>query len=167
MDELIKSIENFRVSNDSEKFDADLDDVITKLNQQDLLHDPQFEWELLCSNYSKLKYLNDIIKHYYIPESDNFFRSLIKCMDNIDKTTNRYIAEFDWDHEKKHNRDAPEILLYLTRSTTEKDPIDRMHFCLKAYKKLIALVEFYRSEKYVGSLDKDFVQEFNFKRRKM
>ena len=37
MDELIKSIENFRVSNDSEKFDADLDDVITKLNQQDLL----------------------------------------------------------------------------------------------------------------------------------
>ena len=71
MDELLSSLNKFKISKNENDFNNDLDDVITKFNNQDF-HDPNYEWETLCLNFSKLKYLDEIISEFYIPESNKF-----------------------------------------------------------------------------------------------
>ena len=96
MDELLKSINNFKLTNDKEQFEDDLDIVINKFNEQEL-NDPNYEWETLCTNYSKLKYLDKITRNYYIPESEKFLLALEKFMISIDNMNKRYVCEIYWD----------------------------------------------------------------------
>jgi hypothetical protein len=166
MDELLQSISTFKITNDKEQFEDDLDDVISKFNQQEL-HDSNYEWENLCLNYSKLKYLDEITKNYYIPESEKFLLALEKFMNTIDNMNKKYVSEIYWEGHKYELKEAHEIKRLLDLSLEEKDPIGKMHYCLDCYKLFVSVVEDFRNETYQEKIDTSFIEEFNFKRRKL
>jgi len=166
MNELLQSITNFKITNDKQQFEDDLDDVINKFNQQELV-DTNYEWDNLCSNYSKLKYLDKITRNYYIPESEKFLLALEKFMDKIDKMNKRYVSEIYWEGHKDKLKESNEIKRLLDLSLEEKDPIGKMHYCLQCYKLFVSVVEEYRNEEYKEKIDTSFIEEFDFKRRKL
>jgi hypothetical protein len=166
MEELLYSITAFKITNDKDKFQDDLNDVINKFNKQELI-DPNYEWETLCSNYSKIKYLDKIIKNYYIPESEKFLLALEKFMDNIDKVNKRYVSEIYWENHKDELKESIEIKRLLDLSLEEKDSIAKIKYCLDCYKLFVPIIEEFRNEEFKEKLNEDFIKEFNFKRRKL
>ena len=96
MDLLIDSLEKFNIHKDHTKFERDLENVIgsfKKLNN---------EWEKIKSNYSKLRYINELVDNYYIPNSENFLKSIDLFMNNLDHTIENYIYEIDWKNQKPY-----------------------------------------------------------------
>ena len=165
MDFLIKSLDNFKISNDLNKFDKDLDDVIHLFNKQVII-DADFRWEELTSNYSKLIYLNDIIKNYYVPESEKFLLTLEKCIEQIEKTNVNYLDEINWEVSQDEFSSSTYIREELLTSIKSKDPITKMKHILNAYAKLIHIVEEIRKEKFKFD-ENEVVKQFPYKRRKL
>ena len=166
MDDLLSSIQKFKISKNENNFENDLNDVINKFNNQEF-HDPNYEWETLCSNFSKLKYLETLITDFYIPESDKFLLALEKFMEKIDDVNKRYILEIYWEDNGSKHEDALEIKKLLDLSLAEKDSIAKMKYRLNAYKMFVSIAEEYRDEQFKHKLEKSFTTEFNFKRRRM
>ena len=166
MDSLIDSLESFRFSNNKTQFEIDLDNVINQFKQQ-TIPDTNLEWETICSNYSKIKYLDEMIKYFYIPDSEKFLFALNRFTERIDAINLRYLTEIDW--EKRSNEQTKEIRRLLDLSYYENDTIGKIGYCLKAYKRFIPIIEDLRNEKYIDNLDEEveFISEFNFKRRKL
>ena len=167
MDYLLSSLTKFKLTNDKEKFEEDLDDVINKFNQQEIV-DCNYEWETICSNYSKLLYLDEITRNYYTPESEKFLLILEKFMKNIDNVNKKYVREICWESYKDQLNDVMEIKNLLDLSIKETDPIAKMRYCLKCYVLFVSLIEDYRDEHYKYKIDdQKFIEDFNFKRRKL
>ena len=167
MDSLLEKLAVFNITRDEDQFNTDIDDVIDRLNCN-LLEDHDYQWNKICENYSKLKYLDDIIKNYYIPESDKFLVALDRFMATIEKMNLIYIKEIDW-HQNEHP-DCLNIKLLLDTSVNEEDPLTKLDLCVKAYSLLVPIIEIIRNEKRkeIEQTEKTkFVEEFNFKRRKM
>jgi len=167
MDSLLKKLAVFNITRDEEQFDSDIDDIINSLNSN-LLEDHDYQWNRLCENFSKLKYLDDIIKNYYIPESDKFLIALDRFMASIEKMNIVYLKEIDW-HQNEHP-DCLEIKRLLDISVNENDPLSKLNFCVKAYTLLVPIIEIIRNEKRkeIEETEKiKFAEEFKFKRRKM
>jgi hypothetical protein len=166
MDALISSLENFRFTNNKTQFDIDLDNVINKFKEQSI-PDSNQEWETICSNYSKIKYLDELIKYFYIPDSEKFLFALNRFTENLDVINLRYLTEINW--EKNPNEQTREIRRLLDLSYYESDTIGKIGYCLQAYKRFIPIIEELRNEKYLNNLEQeiDFFEQFNFKRRKL
>lgn len=167
MDELLQKLAVFNITRDEKQFDTDIDDIITRLSDQ-RLEDHDYQWNKLCENYSKIKYLDNIIKNYYIPESDKFLVAVEKFMQTINKINLIYIKDIDW-YQNEHP-DCLNIKSLLDRTVDEYDPLTKLSCCVQAYSLLIPIIENLRNEnykKYKISEDSEFVEEFNFKRRKL
>lgn len=166
MDSLINSLESFRFSNNKTQFEIDLDNVINQFKQQ-TIPDTNLEWETICSNYSKIKYLDEMIKYFYIPDSEKFLFALNRFTERLDTINLRYLTEIDW--EKFPNEQTREIKRLLDLSYYENDTIGKIGYCIKAYKRFIPIIEDIRNEKYTGDVyeDQDFIEDFNFKRRRL
>ena len=167
MDDLLEKLAVFNITRDEEQFDTDIDDIINRMSN-DLLLDRDYQWIKICENFSKLKYLDNIIKNYYVPESDKFLLALEKFMETIDKMNLVYIKEIDW-YQNEHP-DCVEIKRLLDISMGEHDPLARLNLCVRAYALLLPIIENLRNEKQKEMDEYEqtrFAQEFNFKRRKM
>jgi hypothetical protein len=167
MDELLQKLAIFNITRDEKEFDTDIDDIITLLSTHQL-EDHDYQWNKLCENYSKLKYLDNIIKNYYIPESDKFLLAIEKFMQTINKVNTVYTKDINW-YQDEHP-DCVIIKSLLDQCLDNPDPLTKLSSCVKAYSLLIPIIENIRNEnykKYKISEDCEFVEEFNFKRRKL
>jgi nitrogen regulatory protein PII-like uncharacterized protein len=161
MDEFIQSFQQFSVTNDKEKFEESLEDVICKLNE---LNDLDAEWKTLRSNYSKLKYLHELVEKYYIPDSQTFLRCLEKFLKKLDSVTEYYLDEIDWyDGNGLHLK----IKIQFEKSLQTNDCIEKLKYLMKGYSMLVGVVETIRNETCIENINNEFKEEFNFKRRKM
>ena len=138
--------------------DLELEQVISKLSTLETV-DLDYEWNLLASNYSKLKYLENIVKNFYIPETDLFLTSLSRFMNKIDKTNIYYLENIELENEYRPIRD------YIEGSLKSTDPIEKLTLVMKAYNILIPLVEQFRNENSIE--DREFLKEFNFNKVKL
>jgi len=162
IDELTESIRKFGVSRDNDTFDSELDFIMSKMSSVEIVNEPEdIRWDHLQSDYSKLKYLSQLINFYYLPDTTNFRKSLSKFMDTLDSRTQYYLSEINWD-------DAPPDILednlrikeFFEMSLNENDPIERLNTVIKGYQILVPMVEVFRNEKHKHTLEPDFLSEF-------
>ena len=166
IDSLCKSIESFGINKIPEQFDNDLDLLMDKMQNIEI-YDPTEQWKLLQNNYSRLKYLYEIINFYNIKIEGKFESSIGKFMILIDNQTQTYLKEIDW-YEVDTNFKAQALMVCntLEESLNKNNPVSKLNDVLKAYKILINIVEGIRDEKYQESLDPEFVDDFEqFKKR--
>jgi hypothetical protein len=65
IDELTETIRAFGISNDKKEFELSLDAIMSRLDIGSSENDEQ--WDMLRENYSKLKYLYEVINFYHLP----------------------------------------------------------------------------------------------------
>jgi len=145
-----------------ESFGDSLDEIITKLNA---LNDVDDEWKTLRTNYSRLRYLHELVKKYYIPDSEKFLLTLERFLTKHDVITKYYLDEIDW-HDKTYEVSI-KIKEYFELSLQTTDCIEKLNVLMKGYSLLVPVVESTRNEKCIENLDRSFVEDFNFKRRKL
>jgi len=162
MDDFINSFQVFCINANKEEFEDSLDEICKKM---DSMNDIDDEWKTLRTNYSKLKYLSELVEKYYIPESEKFLETLNKFLYKIDFITSYYLSEINWESETHPN--ACLIKKYFEDSLQTNDCIHKLKVLLKGYVLLISIVETIRNEKCIEPVNKEFIQEFNFKRRRM
>ena len=92
MDNLINSLKNFKLGL------CEIDEIINKLDNLST-YDSSYEWDLLVSNYSKMKYLKNMEDE--LKSSVNLLKSLSRFMEQIDKVTQYYLKMIDWNTESK------------------------------------------------------------------
>jgi hypothetical protein len=165
MDDLIKILENFNLTNNKQSFEKDLDDVIDKLdnlNNED-------EWIDLKSNYSKLRYLSDLISSITIVPK--FKEILSSFMNQIDKTNQRYLRDITWSYKDEYGCliNCYEIKDCLEKSLNNNDPINKLKYAVESYDMLVPIVEYVLNQRYVEIIDdQQFLSTFpSIKRRKL
>ena len=172
MDELVECLAKFAVSDQSKEsfttFDNSLDNVINKfqnLNETD----PNEEWDILKTNFSKLRFINDTLENTEIINYPKFLESLKQFMGQIDKTTQRYIKKIDWnDQGPEIQSDAVIIFDNFEKSLNINDPIKKLKTVLNAYILFIPIVEKIRKERHRDFIDdEEFLNNFYVKRRKI
>ena len=154
MESLIGIIQKFGITQDEMYLDNSLDHLIENFDKLSN-NDADDEWERLKSNYSKLKYLNELINFYHIPDLTKFKITLGKFMESIDTVTQYYLRNITtWDEEEM-------ILKYLEESLNSYDPILKMGKIIKAYSLLVPEIEIIRNEKWRYNInDRDFLDKF-------
>ena len=161
MNDLIKSIKNFSVTDNKYEFECSLDSVIDKF--QNLKTEENCEWELLKSNYSKLRYLNHTLEksNLNLKTNNKFLFSLNCFMDYIDKITQMYLQKINWEIQDEFSIESKNIYNNLTNSLNTNNYIEKMKEVLFAYSILIPIIEDIRGDKYHEIIDdEDFLQEF-------
>ena len=162
MDSLINCLEKFNLNSNQIDFDNELDNIIGKLSNVKVYGDQEsdLEWEILCQNYSKLKYLGELFVNFSF-KSEKFFISIDVFFDSIDSTNERYIDKIDWySPDEFINNKAMEARFFLKQSLNIYDHNTKFEYILKAYEQLIYIAEYYRDEKFADILDQDFIESF-------
>jgi hypothetical protein len=137
-------------------------ETFARVKLDDLDFKEENEWVLLCSNYSKLRYLNEIIDHFYIKSTDRFVYSLGIFMENVTKTNIIYLNQIDW-KQSDLEEECDDIKQFLERSIYTDDCIQKLKLVLRAYRLLVPIVEEYRNEKFVDKIDRVFLDNFKIK----
>ena len=130
MDSLIAIVQNFGISRNEIYFDESMDTLIS-IYDSFVNNEYSNQWERLKLNYSNLKYFNELINFYYIPELTKIKIVLSKIMKKIDITTRYYIPLCT----------NEVVLAYLRESLKYRDPIVKMEKVIKAYSMLIILLK--------------------------
>jgi len=168
MDDLIKGLKKFNLTRNKENFDNVLEQSISKMCN--LKVDTFPEWEKLKSNYSKLRYLNYVIKskNINLKENNKFLTSLGIFMDYLDSITLLYFREINWETEKEFTDQAIIIKEELEKSLNSNDSLKKMKHVLTAYNILVPIIEHIQNEKFVEFIDdQSFLENFEFKRQKL
>lgn len=161
IDSLSESIRKFAVTSDKERFDDELDFIMGKMKTVEIDEESDEQWDALRVNYTRLKYLNEIINHFNLPTEGKFIESIKKFMDSIDKKTLYYLQEINWyNSEPDIFKESMEIKDHLEASLNENDPFKRLNSVVKGYKILVSIVEDMRNEKCEAELDPSFLDEF-------
>jgi hypothetical protein len=152
MDQLLKSLDNFKLGI------SGIDEIISEfdnLSTQDNNH----EWEMLIANYSKLRYLENM--EFELSGLDSFRR----FMEQIDKITQRYLREVNWDSDFEFIDESLEIKYNLSNSLNNNNPFKKLKYIVRAYDILVPIVEDFRKEKFVDIIeDLDFIKTFKKRR---
>ena len=157
MELLIKSIEHFAISQNEQTFDNCLDEIIFRVNNLYTV-DAEFEWQSLRENYSKIKYLNELLNFYNIKQTKKFVTLIGIFLESIDRTPQMYLREINWD-------DNPTIQDYLLNSLNAQNPLHKLGLVLKAYQLLVPIIEGYRNEKIDFEIkDQNFIKTFDLKK---
>jgi hypothetical protein len=156
MDLLIESIQNFAITQNEQRFDACLDEIITRVSGL-YTADAEYEWNNLKENYSKIKYLNELLNFYNIKQTKKFIQLIGIFMESIDLTTKIYLCEINW-------TDHPIIEGYLIESLNAHNPLQKLGAVSRAYELLVPIIEAMRNEKIVPEIkDQNFVKTFDLK----
>ena len=170
IDSLIKSIERFGITHQEKTFDDELDAIITLMKTVDTDDDQDYQWEILQTNYRKIKHIYTLIIFHDLHLKAKFMESLDKFMEIIDQQTQVYLAKIDWYKVDETFRvDSLMIRNSLEDSLNQNDTIKKIKYVIDAYRILIYIVEDIRKEKYVpGPPDDSFLDEFErpYKRNK-
>ena len=160
IDALTESIRKFGVTRDEQRFDDELDFIISKMKNLDH-SDSECEWEKLQNIYSKLKYLDEMINFYNLPNEGKFIESLKVFMESMDLITIYFLENINWDDSEEYLDLKP---LHIKECFDEclqiYDPIHKIKKSLYGYKMLIKLVEHYRNEKSKTILEPEFLEQF-------
>lgn len=157
MELLIKSIENFAISQNEQTFDSCLDEIIFRVNGLYTV-DAEFEWTSLQENYSKIKYLSELLNFYNITQTKKLVQLIGIFMESIDRISQMYLREINWD-------DNPIIQGYLIESLNAHNPLHKLGSVFKAYEILVPIIEGYRNEKVVPKVtDHNFIKTFDLKK---
>jgi hypothetical protein len=170
MDQLIKSVKKFSIDQNNDTFENSLDSIIDQMQrlETDL---NVIEWNNLKSNFSKLRYLDYLIKNNNnITLSSKFNESLEIFLKNMDLTTQHYLNHIDFELPEY----TPDLLIktkkikkYFDKSLNSNDNLIKMKYILNAYLLLVPIVEGYTNEPFKDELDRSFVQNFSYKKQKI
>jgi hypothetical protein len=156
MDLLIESIQNFAISQNEQHFDACLDEIISRVNNL-YTADADFEWYNLRENFSKVKYLNELLNFYNINQTKKLVYLIGIFMESIDRTTKIYLYEINWES-------YPNIESYLLESLNANNPLQKLGAITKAYDLLVPIIESMRNEKVIFEInDQEFLKTFDLK----
>ncbi len=162
LDSIIYLLQN-TVIHTEESFEDELDVLIENLSiDKKSVIDP---WITLSGNYSKLRYLYELINFYEIPKKDKFNECLKFFFIQIDKTNQYYLREINWEGDKRIQKECMEIELLLEKSLNLNDQIVKLKTIIDAYTIFVPLIEDFRKEKHIDYIeDVEFLQ--TFKKRK-
>jgi hypothetical protein len=160
IEELTETVRLFAISQNEQCFEDQLDVLVLKMKKMNS-GDYEERWDTLRENYSKLKYLYEIINFYHI-ESSKFMESLGVFMESIDRTTQFYLKEINWfETEPELLQDSVDIHNCLSESLNTNDPVAKLNTLLQAYKILVGVIEDIRNEKCEPvELDPSFLETF-------
>jgi hypothetical protein len=90
-------------------------------------------------------------------------------MEKIDNINRQYMISIDWEKSKTEFDNIDKIEELLNNSLNFTNPFNKLKNCLEAYNILVPLIEKIRDQHYDYSeiKDKEFLEDFNFKRRKL
>ena len=164
IDALSESVQRFGITRNKKSFDEQLDFIVLKMNT---LNDDDEDWKILQTNYSKLKYLYEIINFYNLPTSGKFIESLKLFMETIDKKNQYYLREINWcESDIDIGEKVLSIKENIEASLNITDPIIKLDIVLKTYQILIPIVENVRNEKCNLHVEREFIKQFSPKRQK-
>lgn len=167
MNELIKSIKKFTITNNEQEFDDSLDLIINKMSQLQTSEFENEQWDLVKTNYSKLRYLNHILElsKLNLEEHKKFLFSLDRFMEYTDKISQTYLKNINWENETEFIAESKIIHLHFSNSLNQTNVILKMKDVLSAYGVLVPIIESIRNEKFVEIIeDEEFLQEFKRKK---
>jgi hypothetical protein len=152
MEKLINSLNKFKLNN------SGIDEIIRELDNL-TTQDDSYEWNMLVANYSKLRFLQEM-------ESElNNLDSFRRFMEQIDKVTQHYLKEINWDDSFEFIDESSEIKYNLNMSLNNNNPFKKLKYIIKAYDILVPIVEDVRSEKFMDQIeDQDFIKTFKKRR---
>ena len=160
IDALTESVRKFGVSQDTNTFNTELDFIMTKIKKVDLDNE-DIHWEHLQSDYSKMKYLYELINFYNVPTGNKFRESLKKFMDSIEARVQYYLSEINWyDTVPELRDDTIRIKDFFEESLNQNDSILKLEAVIKGYQILVPIVEDFRNEKISNEIDRVFLDEF-------
>lgn len=168
MDQLIKGLKSFNLTKNKDTFDIILDESISKMSTLEVSKNE--EWDKLKLNYSKLRYLNYLLKNknLHFDSNEKFLISLGIFLKYIDSITVNYLSSIDFENDNEYPTEGKIIKNQLDNSLNCNDPIEKMGFILEAYRVLVNVAEDLKNEKFVEFIDdEDFLEKFNFKRKKI
>ena len=170
MDTLINCLRGFAISKNERNFNYNMETIIKNfeyLTTSEMADKTQ--WEIIKSNYSKLKYLHETINFYYIQETDLFLECLERFMFKIDEDIFLLLKEiYKINIPETDREDFENIELKFQETLHEKDPIARVTMAVEAYSFLVPVFEKYYNETWKYSInDQSFIKMFSFKRKKL
>lgn len=159
MDNLINSLHQFNITKKVTACNfVSLDDLVDSFKCT-TMEDAEAEWERLKENYSKLRYIKYLIELYEIHDSVEFVKIIDQFMEYIDKMTQYYLKEIDFEF------DDPETIVVknlLEESLNCPNSIKRLNIVLDGYDILIPIIEDYRNEKFKDLVDdQEFLKKFH------
>jgi len=155
IDALCNSIQRFGVTQNENVFDFELNDIMSKMN----ITEENDHWEDLQKNYSKLKYLSELINFYNLPSS--FRKNLSIFMESIDTKTQYYLSEINWSNSDPDIKDdALRIKEFLEMSLNQNDSYEKLETVIKAYQILVPMIESFVGENCKELLDQEFLSRF-------
>ena len=165
MDDLITSLEYFAISKNEKVFNDDIENIMNKLCIDKEEEDPDLHWEILKSNFTKIKYISQLLNHYHYILPINFFDLLNIFIKSLDKTTKIYVDLLKQEicDDDELNQSYEEIKSYFDKSLEpDVKEIDKIKLLLKGYSILVPIIEDFRKEKYYDEkLDPEFVKLYN------
>jgi hypothetical protein len=156
---ITQSIQKFGIIRNETVFESELDFIVSKMETVKV--EVEDNWDILQSNYSKLKYLSELINFYNLPTDGKFVESFSKFMESTDKQTKYYLKEVIWDYEDDYKEETSLIKEILEYSVNQTDNFEKLNSVLAAYKILVNIVEDIRGEKCETILDDDFLETFD------
>ena len=164
MEYLINKLEQFAITKDVITFNNNVN-LLNKLTITEL--DPDHEWEMLKKNYSNLRYISQLIEHYHYQLNTNFYQLLSKFIDPIDKSTQHYIQNINWENNEDDISSLEIIKENFDKSLNTSNVTDKIKYILLSYDVLIPIIEDIRLEKYYEKVDEELQLDFNPKRLKL
>jgi hypothetical protein len=156
MDELIISIQNFAITQNEQRFDDCLDTIIARVGSL-YTQDADFEWENLKQNFSKIKYLNELLNFYNIKYTKRLVYLIGVFMESVDHSTKVYLREINWET-------YPVIENYFYESLNSNNPLQKLGAVSKAYELMVPIIESIRNEKALTQIDPIFLKTFDLKK---
>jgi hypothetical protein len=165
MDFLIEQLHIFAITKNEKKFGQSVDELLTSLKLTE--SDPDLEWETLKTNFSNIKYINEMMNHYDYSFGTHFYDLISQFVSRIDTATQFYIRNIDFEETDSELKECCKtIKFYLESSLNENDITNKIRFVMYAYDLLIPIVEDFRREKYHEIIDQEFRNKFSPKRLK-
>ena len=160
IDALTDSIERFGVRRNEDFLEHELNCLINVFDKVGI--ETTDKWEVLQDNYSKLIYLKQLVNFYNMPAEGIFITSLKKFCESMDRQTENYLQDIDWDSpDSDFTIEGGIIKKCLEKSLERENVYDKLDDVLKAYDILVTIVEDFRSEKYEYHIEPEFVEEFD------
>ena len=159
IDALTDTVHRFGVTQNTTNFDLELDYIVGKMSSVEIETDDN--WLTLKDNYSKLKYLNELVNFYNIPSESLFIKSLEKFMEIIDTQNQSYLREIDWNNDYADFRIEASIVKKCIKSSLQRNDIfQKLEDVLKAYEILVCVIEDIRGEKFEYFVESLFMEQF-------
>jgi hypothetical protein len=150
MDSLINGLKKFQINKDETEFDK----LISEFTILDT-DSAEEEWLILKLNYSKLKYLNNLIDTYEFPETKKFISVLKKILKGIDSMNQYYLCEINWERDNNETikEECIQVKTLFEQSLNIYYPIEKLKMILSAYDIFIPIIEKFRQETFVEIID--------------